>query len=154
VGAPGLAISVSTNSQTGPGVPAAATVARHMVPESPADDDRPALQRVLDQLEDPDRRAILRELDEPRTTQQIMDACDLSQTTAYRKLDRLSDTPLVRTTTEVRDDGHHTTRYERAVEGVFVGLGDDATDLRLVDDEPESPDERLARLWSWMGDEL
>lgn len=127
-----------------------------MVTESPADDG-PDLQRLMERLEDPDCRAILRELDQPRTTQEIMDECDLSQTTAYRKLDRLSDTALVTTTTEVRDDGHHTTRYERAVEGVFVSLDDgEAADVRLVetDADAESPDETLARLWSRIGEEL
>lgn len=126
-----------------------------MVTESPATDDGPDLQQVMERLEDPDCRAILGELDQPRTTKEIMDACDLSQTTAYRKLDRLSDTPLVEATTEVRDDGHHTTRYERVVTGVFVGLDGESFDLQLVaGEDSESPDETLARLWSRMGDEL
>jgi DNA-binding transcriptional ArsR family regulator len=112
-----------------------------------------ALQRLLDALGDPDCRRIVRELDDPMTAKELMDACDLSQTTTYRKLDRLSDTSLVAADTELRADGHHTTRYERAVEGVFVDLADDDHEVTLVEDE-ESPDESLARLWSQVGDEL
>lgn len=116
--------------------------------------DDPDLQELLAALEDEDCRAILRELDRPRTAKEIMDACDLSQTTAYRKLDVLSQTALVSEETELREDGHHTTRYERAVEGVFVGFGEDLFDVRLVEAESESMDETLARLWTEIGDQL
>jgi DNA-binding transcriptional ArsR family regulator len=117
------------------------------------DRDGDALQQLLDALGDPDCRRIVRELDDPMTAKELMDACDLSQTTTYRKLDRLSDTSLVAADTELRADGHHTTRYERVVEGVFVDLTDDDHEVTLVDDE-ESPDESLARLWSRVGEEL
>ncbi|WP_246985079.1 ArsR/SmtB family transcription factor [Halorientalis marina] len=123
----------------------------------PAERDEDDLQRLLDALGDPDCRRIVRELDDPMTAKELMDACDLSQTTTYRKLDRLSETALVAADTELREDGHHTTRYERAVEGVFVDLAgtapDEADDITLVEDE-ESPDETLARLWSQVGEQL
>jgi len=112
-----------------------------------------ALQQLLDALGDPDCRRIVQELDEPMTAKELMDACDLSQTTTYRKLDRLSDTSLVVADTELRTDGHHTTRYERAIEGVFVDLAGDDHEVTLVEGE-ESPDQALARLWSQVGDEL
>lgn len=121
--------------------------------DPPAERDDDALQRLLDALGDPDCRQIVRELDDPMTAKELMDACDLSQTTTYRKLDRLSDTSLVAADTELRTDGHHTTRYERAIEGVFVDLAGDDHEVTLVEGE-ESPDESLARLWSQVGDEL
>jgi DNA-binding transcriptional ArsR family regulator len=122
---------------------------------TPSDAGEPDLQTVLAALDDDDCRAILRALDHPKTAKQLMDDCDLSQTTTYRKLDLLGETALVSEATEIREDGHHTTRYERAVEGVFVGLGSDAIDLRLVaEDDPEPMDETLARLWTEMGEGL
>lgn len=112
------------------------------------------LQAVLDVLDDPDCRAMVRALDETpgQSRQELAEACGLSRTTAYRKVDRLVDADLVRTTTERRDDGHHTTRYTVAFEGVYVSLDDDsafAVDV-VRPERPESPDERLARYWNAM----
>lgn len=117
----------------------------------PGDD----LQAVLDALEDPDCRRILRTLDRPMTAQELIGECGISQTTAYRKLDALSKASLVDERTEVRDDGHHATRYVRAFGGVYIDLDDDGFAVRV---EPttnaETPDRRLARFWSEVSEEL
>jgi DNA-binding transcriptional ArsR family regulator len=118
-------------------------------------DDEPAPQALLTALEDDDCRAILRQLTTPQTATELMDACDLSQTTTYRKLDLLSDTELVAEQTNVRDDGHHTTSYERTVDGLFISLDQDSLDVTLVDEsDPEPMDETLARVWGEVGDQL
>ena len=123
--------------------------------DSRTDADEPPIQDLLTALEDDDCRAILGELTTPKTAKQLMDACELSQTTAYRKLDLLSDTELVDETTNVRDDGHHATCYERTVEGLFISLGEDRLDVTLVEEgEPEPMDETLARVWGEVGDQL
>lgn len=125
-----------------------------------ASDPDPDCERLLSVLGDPDCRAILRELDGPTTAKELMATCDLSQTTTYRKLDDLSETALVDERTELRDDGHHTTRYVRAVEGVYVDVDDDPFDVRLAGStdgqtsDGDRPDERLAWLWSEVGEEL
>lgn len=124
---------------------------------SDSDEDRDLL---LSALGDPDCRAILRELDGPKTAKEIMATCDISQTTTYRKLERLSETALVDERSELRDDGHHATRYVRAVDGVYVDVDGDPFDVRLsgsTDGETTdagTPDERLAWLWSEVGEGL
>lgn len=51
--------------------------------------EEPSLQAVLDALDDPDCREILRVIDEPMTACEISDATDIPSSTVYRKLDLL-----------------------------------------------------------------
>jgi DNA-binding transcriptional ArsR family regulator len=116
------------------------------------DPSSPELQPVLDALVDPDCRAILAALAETpeQSVGELAERCDLPDTTAYRKVGRLADADLVDETTEVRSDGHHTTVYRAAVEGVFVGLEDAEFGVEVA--RPEPADERLARFWGAMRD--
>ncbi|WP_018258300.1 winged helix-turn-helix domain-containing protein [Halomicrobium katesii] len=117
-------------------------------------DEVPSEQALFDALADPDCRAIVAALDEPTTAKGVADQCDLSRTSAYRKLETLSDAALVAERTKVRDDGHHTTQFVRDFRGVFVAFdGDESFDVDVVDHE-ETPDERLARFWSQISEEL
>lgn len=111
-------------------------------------------QAVFEALADPDCRDILATLDEPRSAKRVAEACEIPMTSTYRKLERLSEAALVAEETDVRPDGHHATAYVRDCTGVFVALdGDDAFDVDLLRDR-ETPDERLARLWSRVSEEL
>ena len=117
-------------------------------------EEQPAQQPILDALADPDCRAILATLDEPLPAKAVVDACGLAQTTTYRKLQQLQEADLVADRTELRPDGHHVTTYVRDCSGVFVALdGDQQFDVNLVSDR-EAPDERLARLWARVSEEL
>lgn len=119
-----------------------------------SEDVEPDLQSVLDALDDPDCRTLLRELTRPMTAQELMDACELTQTTTYRKLDRLSDAGLVDGDTEVRQDGHHTTRYKRAFAGVAIWLtGEETFDVTMIS-TTESAETRLTRFWRAISDQL
>ncbi|WP_419181139.1 helix-turn-helix domain-containing protein [Haloarcula litorea] len=109
---------------------------------------------MFEALADPDCRAILATLEEPRPAKAVAEACDLPQTSTYRKLQQLSDASLVEERTDVRADGHHATAYVRDCSGVFVAVdGDEPFEVDIVRD-PESPDERLARLWTRISEEL
>lgn len=112
------------------------------------DDEEPVLQDVLDALDDPACRAVIRHLDEPMTTKELTAACDISLSTMYRKLDLLSDASLVHEQTEIRQDGQHTTQYALAFEEINVSLDDE----RMIDVQikraPPDPGERLSELWS------
>jgi DNA-binding IclR family transcriptional regulator len=108
----------------------------------------PELQLVLDALDDPDCRRIIRHLDEPKTAAQVSEDCDIPTSTTYRKLDLLSDASLLAEGTEVRPDGHHATRYEVDFERVVIELAEDRElDVSLVR-PAQRPDQRLASLWS------
>jgi DNA-binding transcriptional ArsR family regulator len=122
-------------------------------------DDAHDRQAVFDALADPDCRDVLAALDEPLSAPEVVEACGLPQTSAYRKLDQLSEAGLVEERTELRTDGNHATAFVRDCTGVLVAIdGDGAFDVDLVRDEEASADrtadERLARLWSRVGEEL
>jgi DNA-binding transcriptional ArsR family regulator len=103
---------------------------------------------VLDALDDADARAIIRALDEPMTASELSDACDIPLSTTYRKLDLLTEASLLLEGTEVRSDGHHTTRYEVAFEEVRVALDEDRCFEVAVEQRDRSAEERLADMWS------
>jgi DNA-binding transcriptional ArsR family regulator len=117
-------------------------------------DDGPAEQAVFEVLADPDCREILETLEDPLTAQEIATACNLPQTSTYRKLEHLSEADLVDEQTKVRTDGHHTTAYVRDCTGIFVPIeGEDAFETDILR-EPKRADERLAQFWTYLSDEL
>ena len=116
-------------------------------------DEKPALQDVLDALDDPACRAVIRHLDEPMTAKELTTACDSSLSTVYRKLDLLSEATLVREQTEIRRDGQHTTQYALAFEEINVSL-DEARRIDVqIKRASAGPGERLSELWSEVGKE-
>jgi DNA-binding IclR family transcriptional regulator len=108
----------------------------------------PELQDVLDALDDEDCRTIVQNLEGPMTAKEIADVTEIPQSTAYRKLDLLSEATIVDERTEIRTDGHHTTRYLLDIETVRIGLGEDRAFELDIERPARSPDEQLARLWS------
>ncbi|WP_435181595.1 helix-turn-helix domain-containing protein [Halorussus sp. AFM4] len=111
-------------------------------------EDAPDLQAVLDALDDPDCRAIVRQLDEPMTASEISEATDIPLSTVYRKLDALTEASLLSELTEVRSDGHHTTRYDLDFEEVTFALTDDRELDVTVSRPSRTAEERLADMWS------
>jgi Fe2+ or Zn2+ uptake regulation protein len=114
----------------------------------PFPDDAPALQDILDALDDPDCRAIITELDAPMTASELSDAADVPLSTTYRKLDLLTEASLLSELTEIRSDGQHTTRYEIDFEEVRIALDEDQSFEVGVTRPERSPDEQLAAMWS------
>ena len=111
-------------------------------------DDAPDLEVVLDALEDGACRDIVKHLEEPMTANEISDAADVPLSTTYRKLDLLADASLLEERTEIREDGHHTTRYVLDFEAVRIALDGDREFEVGITRPPRTPDERLERLWS------
>ncbi|RBI62195.1 transcriptional regulator [halophilic archaeon] len=111
-------------------------------------DDGPELQAILDALDDPACRTIIQELEEPMTASELADETDIPLSTLYRKIDLLTDASLLNELTEIREDGHHTSRYRVAVESVNIALDDDREFDVTIERPPQSTDERLERLWS------
>lgn len=125
-----------------------------MESEPAASAQDPSLQTVLAALDDADCRTILRETTEPMTATELIDACDIPQSTLYRKLDRLSSASLVREVDEVHPEGGRITRYERDFEDVTISI-EDTDELSVTIERPaRRADERLADIWSKMRDEL
>ena len=109
--------------------------------------DAPPLDEVLAALDDADCRAIIRALDEPLSAGEVSERCDIPSSTAYRKLDLLTEADLLREATEVRPDGHHTTLYDVDFERVIIAL-EEGHELAVGIDRPaRSADEQLAEMW-------
>jgi DNA-binding transcriptional ArsR family regulator len=119
-----------------------------MVRDPFADENMPDLQDVLDALDDPDCRAIVRSLNEPMTADEISESADVPLSTTYRKLDLLTEASLLEEGTEIRPDGQHASRYTVAFEEVVIGMADDREFEVEVTRRPRTADERLADLWS------
>ncbi|QLH82092.1 winged helix-turn-helix domain-containing protein [Halosimplex pelagicum] len=124
-----------------------------MVRDSAASEDPPSLQAVLNALDDTDCRAILREIDEPMTATELIDTCDIPESTMYRKLERLSNASLVRERDTINSGGGRTTTYERDFDDVLISMEDGSLSV-TVERPPRNADERLKDIWSKMGDEL
>jgi DNA-binding transcriptional ArsR family regulator len=111
------------------------------------DDDEPDLETVLEALGDPDCRRIIRALEEPMTAPEVCEACDIPSSTAYRKLDLLTEADLLEEGTQLRADGHHASVYDVAFEEVVVALGDGRSLSASISRPPRSADERLVNIW-------
>ena len=119
----------------------------------PSAKDPSDLRSVLDALDDEDARAIISELEEPRTASEISERCDIPLSTTYRKLDLLTDAELLEEGTEIRSDGHHTTTYAVAFEEVRIALTERRElDVRISRPE-QGPEERLADIWTAVKEE-
>lgn len=111
-------------------------------------DTAPELQDVLDALDDPDCRHIVRRLDTPKTARELSEGCDMALSTTYRKLELLSNATLIDERTKIRPGGHHTTEYGLDFDAVRIEL-DDAREFAIDISRPHrAPDEQLAHLWT------
>lgn len=125
-----------------------------MEPNPATQGDTPALQAVLSALDDSECRAVLRETSEPMTATELTECCDIPKSTLYRKLDLLSQASLVRELVQVSPEGGRITRYKRDVTDVTISVEEDDEFSVAVDRPARQADERLADMWSKMGDEL
>ncbi|MFB6122216.1 MAG: helix-turn-helix domain-containing protein [Haloferacaceae archaeon] len=78
---------------------------------------------LLTALGDDTCRAVLEATDGAAlTANEIADACDLSLSTTYRKLQTLTDLYLLEEQTRLRGNGRHVSEFVCRVESVDVGL--------------------------------
>ena len=123
--------------------------------DTPAsNEDAPTLRDVLDALDDPDCQTILRETTEPMTAKELTETCAIPKSTVYRKLDLLSTASLVRERIEIHPEGGRITRFQRDFDDVTISMEDDDRFDIEISRPKRSVDERLATIWSKMGDEV
>ena len=82
------------------------------------------------------------------TASEIAEAADVPLSTTYRKLDLLAEASILAETTEIREGGHHTTKYVLDFEAVRIVLSEDGDFEVSIDRPARTADERLAQLWS------
>ncbi|WP_227132898.1 transcriptional regulator [Halorubellus salinus] len=119
-----------------------------MVRDPFVDDAEPDLQSVLDALDDPNCRKIVQAMSGAMTANEVSDATDIPLSTTYRKLDLLTEASILDERTEIRSDGHHTTKYVLAFESVEIGLTEDREFAVDISRPAQSADEQLAQLWN------
>ncbi|MFC6955016.1 winged helix-turn-helix domain-containing protein [Halorubellus litoreus] len=82
--------------------------------------------------------------DSPTPARAVVEVCDASRTTVYRRLNRLVDAGLVDTRMTLDPDGHHRTVFETTIDEITLDLTDDGyaldvhTDCSNVD-SPSTP---------------
>ncbi|MFB6159629.1 MAG: ArsR/SmtB family transcription factor [Haloferacaceae archaeon] len=90
------------------------------------DDDTDGRQDVLQVLADPTSRAILQLLSEQMlTAAEVSDAMEVPLSTVYRKLDQLTETPLVESAYRFKSDGKHPRQYTCAFDRVRIRMSEE-----------------------------
>jgi len=126
-----------------------------MVRDPSGRDDDYQCDDVLDTLGDEPTRRIIETLSEPMTADELSEACDIPLSTMYRKLDTLTDASLITETTQIRQGGQHTTRYELDFTEICVLLSEDHALTTDIDrpSRDSTADQRLEELWAQIREE-
>lgn len=96
------------------------------------------LGRVLLSLSDATCRTILREARaEPLTAEELVERCDRSRSTVYRKLRTLVESGLLDRSTRIRTDDKDADQFETSIDSVLIELTEDG--LRLEFDPSIAP---------------
>lgn len=81
------------------------------------------LSILLGALEDADCRAIIKATsEEARSASELCELCDLSSSTAYRKVDELTHVGLLEESVRLRQSGTHTSEYCLAISDLEIDL--------------------------------
>ncbi|WP_267643479.1 ArsR/SmtB family transcription factor [Haloarchaeobius amylolyticus] len=103
-----------------------------------ADGDQASPMDLLDLLDDDYASRILQALSvESRPARDLVEACEASRSTIYRRLNRLESYGLVATDVELHEDGHHRKVFESTFERATFEFEDGTPQVRLVVTEPE-----------------
>lgn len=118
-----------------------------MVSRPPTSEQHAMLQTVLTALTDEDCRRILKTLTEPMSASEIREACDIPLSTAYRKLNLLSEAALVAERLDVSKPGKHTTRYVTDFDTVTVELSEEGDIQVSVESDVAESDPLSSSRW-------
>lgn len=110
------------------------------------------LEEVFEIMADDCAREILaRTSQQPMSAPELVEACNVSERTIYRRLERLQSLGLTTESMEIDPDGHHRAVYDTVLEAVQIELEDGEYEIRL--DIKEDTAERFARMWKDIRDE-
>ncbi|MCU4752365.1 helix-turn-helix domain-containing protein [Halobacteria archaeon AArc-curdl1] len=107
----------------------------------------PELDEVLDLMADEHTRDILAHTSQQAmSAPELVEACDVSERTVYRRLEQLQSLGLVTENTQIDPDGHHRSVYKTGLEGVHVLLNNGQYEIRIEIEEDTA--DRFARMWN------
>ncbi|MFC6719593.1 helix-turn-helix domain-containing protein [Natrialbaceae archaeon GCM10025810] len=108
----------------------------------------PDPERVIEVLDDDACREIVSVLEEPMSVKEISEEAEVPLSTAYKKLDRLTDVSLVSEAIQIRPGGHHRNRYVSQFERIAIEF-DENRDFRVEIERPlAEPERQLVGIWS------
>ncbi|OTF01932.1 helix-turn-helix domain-containing protein [Halorubrum sp. SD683] len=109
--------------------------------------DEEELAAIASLLEDEYARAILRHTSEqPLSASDLMDRCDASKATTYRRIDRLREHELIESYQEYDPAGHHYEVYAATLDELTVGLDDG--EFAVSVDRTDDPADRMTDLFN------
>lgn len=92
----------------------------------------PDCDSILELLGDEYAREILDALAAgPATATELVDRCDGSDVTIYRRLNCLEDAGVVRSTPKLSPNGNHCSRYEVVLERVTISMTEDGVAIEV-----------------------
>jgi AcrR family transcriptional regulator len=101
--------------------------------EAATDADEDALEDIGALFEDEYARAIIRHASEDSlSARDLMDRCDASKATIYRRIDRLEEYDLLESRLEHDPDGHHRRLFAATLDEVTITVTDGGFELSLV----------------------
>lgn len=109
-----------------------------------AGDDGGDIYGLLD--DDYARRILVETYEDPRSAEALSDACDASESTIYRRVERLRERDLLEGIQRLDPGGHHHEVFAARLERVTVELTEDGFVVE-VDRREEKPADRFTRLY-------
>ncbi|WP_226481201.1 winged helix-turn-helix domain-containing protein [Natrinema amylolyticum] len=98
-------------------------------------------QAILAALDDDACRAILEATtEESLTATEVSEECDIPMSTAYRKVEMLTEADLVDEQVRINTSGKHATEYSTSFDDVLVSIADGSVEIELTkpDAEPDA----------------
>ena len=109
--------------------------------------EAPDLATVVDLLDDEHVRSILAATSaEPLSATELSERCDVSPSSIYRRVERLTEAGLLDDRTRPRADGHHETVYVAALDRFELVVGDGDLEWTVERRRRDVADE-LTRMW-------
>jgi len=107
----------------------------------------PDLATVVDLLDDEHVRSILAATSaEPLSATELSERCDVSPSSIYRRVERLTEADLLDDRTRPRSDGHHETVYVAALDRFELRVREGELDWTVERRGRDVADE-LSRMW-------
>ncbi|AFZ72301.1 ArsR/SmtB family transcription factor [Natronobacterium gregoryi] len=105
----------------------------------PTEDETADLPSVLAALEDDACRTILEATsEEALTATELSDQCDIPSSTAYRKVEKLTEAGLVEEKVRINTSGKHATEYCTVIDDIVVTVADGGVELEITRADTES----------------
>jgi predicted DNA-binding ArsR family transcriptional regulator len=98
-------------------------------------------EAVLTALDDDACRAILEATtEESLTATEVSEECDIPMSTAYRKVELLTEADLVEEQVRINTSGKHATEYRKCFDDVLVSIEDGTIEIEMTapDADPEA----------------